>query len=576
MAATSVNELIEQVLPAIKLENIVAHAAFLSKLQRTSGTPDGEKAAQYILERLAEYQLGHEGLEFTGYLSAPLGARLEMVSPVHREYDVVAAGFSENAENLEGELFYDYMSEKETLTQKENKERFAQFKDKIVLTRHFLSKIVLPAEAAGARGMIQMYPSGEKVPHYLGTSSVWGTPTTDNQHLIHHLPCVNATKDAGEELIAQLKKGPVRVSMSARGRNGLTHATIPAARIPGEEENFVLISGHYDSHHEGMTDNGAGDAIMLELARVFHEMRGRLKRSIVICWWAGHEYGNYGGSVWFSDTYWEQLRDKCVAHINIDVAGCRDALQIRPRTTRMEGKRFTDELIREFTGLEPKPYVPLPHVGEQSFLGREIPITIMLKYEILSEKRYFFGAGGGYWWHTRDDTLDKVDFDIAMRDAKINAKMICQILNADHIPVDLVEFVEETRHLLGEIEEQLAKDFDLSPIHPRLNKLKAAVAGLTQQLPKHSHTDAVIKKVAGELIRVQFTYSSPYEYDRLGMPSNFQKFRAAMGVTPENTDADQYLFIKTDFIRQRNRLAGEIDKIIETIEYQLLKWSCGQ
>ena len=63
--------------------------------------------------------------------------------------------------------------------------------------------------------------------------------------------------------------------------------------------------------------------------------------------------------------------------------------------------------------------------------------------------------------------------------------------------------------------------------------------------------------------------------DRLGIPANFQKFRAAMGATRENTDAETFLFLKTDFLRQRNRLCGELDRIIEQIDYQLLKWNCN-
>lgn len=74
---------------------------------------------------------------------------------------------------------------------------------------------------------------------------------------------------------------------------------------------------------------------------------------------------------------------------------------------------------------------------------------------------------------------------------------------------------------------------------------------------------------------MEYTYTPPYDYDRLGIPANFQKFRAAMGATRENTDAETFLFLKTDFLRQRNRLCGELDRIIEQIHYQLLKWNCN-
>lgn len=164
-----------------------------------------------------------------------------------------------------------------------------------------------------------------------------------------------------------MEQGPVRVRMSARAETGPTEASIPVAFIQGTEENFVLMDGHYDCHCTGMTDNGGGDAILLELTRVFHEMRHLLRRSILVCWWAGHEFGQYAGSTWYSDTYFEQLRDHCVAHINIDIAGCSNAKQIRARTTRMEGQAFTEGLIRKYTGRSPNPTSNCPTWASKAF-----------------------------------------------------------------------------------------------------------------------------------------------------------------------------------------------------------------
>ena len=565
-------ELSQMVLPLISRENIMADCQVFGALERFSGSADAEKAASHILNRLEEYGIDHKALEFTGYLSRGLSAELKVISPFQKEYDVLACGFSASVEALEGELYYDFMSEQEELTQKENKLRFADFQDKIIITRHSANRVVREAQAAGARGVIAIYPTPDPVPHYLGTGAIWGNPTPDNAWLLHSMPCINCTLEAGEELIEACRKGRVWISMTTRVSTGPTRCTIPTAYIPGAKENFVLISGHYDAHGYGMTDNGAGDAILLEMARVFHQNRNSLQRSILFCWWSGHEDCPYAGSTWFADNYWQELRDRCVAHVNVDVTGCRNALQIRARTTRMEGKEFTDSLIKEFTGRDPLPYIPLPHVGEQSFLGREIPITVMFKYEADPKTSNFAGVGGGYWWHTRDDTIDKVDYEICMRDAGINTKMACQILNAPHLPVNMIQFSQETENLLREIDNGLGPDFDLSPVYPKLKELQEALTRLTEAIPRHKDTDAIIKKVAGEMIRIQFTYRSPYEYDRLGTPSNFQKFRAAMGVDRGNTDPEPYLFLQTDFVRHRNRFIGEMDKIIDTIRYQLLKW----
>jgi len=42
--------------------------------------------------------------------------------------------------------------------------------------------------------------------------------------------------------------------------------------------------------------------------------------------------------------------------------------------------------------------------------------------------------------------------------------------------------------------------------------------------------------------------------------------RNACGVTRANTDADVYVFIQTDFMRQRNRLTGQLRRVIRDIQ----------
>lgn len=568
------SELFDQIAPRITKSNMEETTRRFSTLHRASGTPDAEAAADYLLQKLEEYGIPHRRLKFTGYMSRAVDASLEMLSPRKMEFDVVPCGFTKNVADLEGEVFYDALCEKERLTYQEQAERFQGAAGKFVLTKIYCSDVVLEAAAAGAIGVIGMYNGPGESPHYFGASNHNGAPTPENRHLLPQLPCVDCTRAAGEAILNAMEQGPVRLRMSAWAETGPTEASIPVAFIQGAEENFVLMDGHYDCHCTGMTDNGCGDAVLLELTRVFHEMRHLLRRSILVCWWAGHEFGQYAGSTWYSDTYFEKLRDHCVAHINIDIAGCSNAKQIRARTTRMEGRAFTERLIRKYTGQEPKPYIQLPHLGEQSFLGREVPITIMLKYEALQSDAGG-NVGGGNWWHSREDTLDKVDLDIAMRDAAINAEMICQIVNGRHLPVQISEYLQESERLLREISGELISEFDLSPAFEKLAAIQARVRELEEEIPKHTNTDAILQKVAGGLIQVEYTYTPPYDYDRLGIPANFQKFRAAMGATRENTDAATFLFLKTDFLRQRNRLCGELDRMIGQIDYQMLKWNCS-
>lgn len=55
----------------------------------------------------------------------------------------------------------------------------------------------------------------------------------------------------------------------------------------------MLVSGHYDSWYEGITDNGVANAAMMEIARVFQENQEHLERSVVLAWWSGHSDARY-------------------------------------------------------------------------------------------------------------------------------------------------------------------------------------------------------------------------------------------------------------------------------------------
>ena len=100
-----------------------------------------------------------------------------------------------------------------------------------------------------------------------------------------------------------------------------------------------------------------------------------------------------------------------------------------------------------------------------------------------------------------------------------------------------------------------------------------ALADLKKELPafcektlSSEDSDEILKVVAGELVRLVYSVSSPYYQDRAVGALPFQGVRNACGVTRANTDADVYVFIQTDFMRQRNRLTGQLRRVIRDIQ----------
>ena len=564
--------LAEAILAELNPVNMRETVDRFNKLERYTGSSAGEAAVDYLVQKLVEYGVPTERFTYDALLSLPLTASINVRSPEKNTIKAIADAFSGEAHNLQGTLYYDFMSEKKDLTPCEQDERFSSFRDKIILTRtsslgdaSLSESFVTRAAKAGALGIIRFWPSGEELLHHGSASGVWGTPTPSDYDRLTYLPFVQITKSSGEKLISLLQDGPVIVELNIEMETGVRKSSMPVATIAGASEKYVLISGHYDSWYEGITDNAASDAIMLEFARIFMRHQRELKRSVKIAWWSGHSDGRYAGSTWYCDSHWSDLNKNCVAHINLDLAGCKNAEQIRARTTQMEGKDFMDRLIKEFTGADAKPYIPMVRGADQSFWGVRVPITIMPKYEPLPDKCDFACPSGGAWWHTAADTIDKLDENYMLRDAKLNAKATCLILNARHIPVNIPNFLIETQRFLAEIENNLAKDFDVTSVKRAFSQLEKLVPSFQDAYLASEDSDEILKKVAGELTSVIYTCCDPYHQDPALSSTPLQGLAKACGITRENTSAEKFLFITTEFYRQRNRLVGEINRITETI-----------
>ncbi len=106
------------------------------------------------------------------------------------------------------------------------------------------------------------------------------------------------------------------------------------------------MGGHSCGWDVGVTDNGTGDAAMLELARILWQHRDQLGRGVRICWWPGHSHGRYSGSTWYADTFFADLADNCLAYHNIDSPGVRGATRYVARHTSAETQRFCQAVIQ--------------------------------------------------------------------------------------------------------------------------------------------------------------------------------------------------------------------------------------
>lgn len=565
-----------QIAEEISLDLMRETLECFSRLHRYSGSEQGEESVQYIKSYLEKYQIPCEILTYDCYRSLPVSASVAVKG---KKYDALPAVYSGEADELEAELYYDEASEKGVLSELENLERLKEFKGKIILTNERSGDFARTAYEAGAAGVIIIWPQTEEWLHHMTIGTVWGNPTIHDLHRYCRIPYVEVTNQTGLELKKMCGGEKVKAVLDIKMDDRVVKTSMPVAKIRGKSEKYVLVSGHYDSWYEGITDNATSNAATLECARVLYEHRAELKRSVKVAFWSGHSDGRYAGSSWYVDTHWEDLEKNCVAHINLDLIGGKNDELVSRGTSLMEKEGLSEDVIEEFSGVRPVLSKGLTRAGDESFSGVGVPISMLSRFGSKPDGEYAQWASSyAPWWHSVADTLDKVDEDFLLRDAKINLKIVWEILQSDRIPVDMVRFADYTEKLFREIQAGCTEDFDFCGVLERLGELKAAVIRLEKAIEEYriEDTDDIIRKISGGMVRLHYTYGSPYYHDpAYGGYSDLHIFKMMKGVTKENTTPETYLMYQTDFRRQCNRQRAEMAKLIEAVDTQIYRWKNG-
>ena len=158
------------------------------------------------------------------------------------------------------------------------------------------------------------------------------------------------------------------------------------------------------------------------------------------------------------------------------------------------------------------------------------------------------------------------------RDCEIAARLVCRYAMADPLPLDMVGFMNEMKAYFEAFSRRLDPDFDVSPVLSAIDRTCLAVNRLCDAIKNHPQTDDILIRTAGELVRLKFTYTSPYGHDYAVEHLPYGVFSSLLGVHKDNTPRDRYLMSCTDFVRQRNRMVFQLDGVCEAIELQLYRW----
>lgn len=429
-------------------------------LVRESGGEDERVAAQYIADQLTQLGVPHTVYEPELFISVPVSAALHYNS---KEIRAKTPSFSitTGPEGISGEAVFVEAKRPEGVARLFHFaiDQELDLRGKIVVCDGFgFPEAVRIFQEAGAIGQIYINP-GEDI-HWGICTRIWGGPDLDTASMQPQSAVVAINRPDGEALKAQLAAGETQVTIHTELREGWFSCPIPVVEIKGsvEPERFVLVHGHYDSWDVGIGDNAVGDATLLELARVFHNNRDNLQRSLRIAWWPAHSTGRYGGSTWYVDNFGLDLARNCIAQVNIDSPGCRWATEYYDISWMIETEDFCVQTIKDVTDKEA--VGERPHqAGDYSFNNIGISSFFMLLSTMPREKQAVMGyypvggCGGNIAWHTENDQLEIADKDNLLRDLHVYVTSLQRVLNNPIHPFDFRRLAAEFRTTITQYAE---------------------------------------------------------------------------------------------------------------------------
>ncbi len=549
----------------------------LNTLDRNSGSPGEFEANAYIKQQLESYGVPATSHTFDSYLSWPVAGALEVGGEA---IEALTVAFGATG-TVEGELVF--VGRPGLVFESLDPGIYdgKQVRGKIVVADGMLTpQHALLAEQQGALGLIHIN-DGELL-HEMIATTIWGTPTLRSRDRIPGIHMLSIKKSDGERLKAM--RGPLAGKISTTVETQWRPIELVVAEVRGTRnpEKFTLVSGHIDGWHKGVTDNGTANATMLEMARVFQKHRDRLDRSIRFAWWPGHSTGRYSGSQWYADEHWEELYYHGIANMNIDGNGIRGSdieqvysggwpvLQIfgRNAVSDVTGKSVADGGLRG----EGNIYRPF-RAGDSSFQGIGMPAIFGgvpgLPAEHPDRRPYVGGSGGGWWWHGPQDTIDKVDMDVLVRDTQIKMAMLARLSNAPVIPYRFTGLVTDFRSAVESIHTEAGAHLDLRPCLERLRRLRSVVRQVDSVLrslalpPRDSRIDDGILRLSRVLHAALYTELGPYEQDVAGPLPVLPSLDPARKLATMDPASDEYGFLRAHLVRERNRILHALDEALE-------------
>ena len=250
--------------------------------------------------------------------------------------------------------------------------------------------------------------------HVPGQLPPTGSVGTDDAP-IGEIPAVGVSKEVGARLARRFEGETVAVRVDCETPDADSGNVY--ADVGPETEAAVYLTSHVDAHDvaEGALDNGAGTAMVVELARILSQRESELDTRVHLACFGSEEVGLVGSG--YAASRVDDVRAVC----NLD--GVCAGRTLEAHVGGFEGVAAAFETVAERYD-HPVTVVPehLPHSDHWPFVARGLP-GCMVAAET--------GDRGRGWGHTEADTLDKLEPRTFREQAVLLADVVVELARDD-------------------------------------------------------------------------------------------------------------------------------------------------
>jgi hypothetical protein len=421
---------------------------------------------------------------------------------------------------------------------------------------------VLRLSRCKVAGIIHVSPHEQR--HEMCVSPIWGSPSIKTMGDLPDCAVVTVNDEDGAGIRAELAanrglKAQIKAEVDTGWRK--TPLLVAEMDVPdaSEAQPYVLFSAHHDTWYYGVMDNGSANAVVVEAARLAAQHREKWRRGLKICIWSGHSQGRYSGSAWYVDQNWHDLNARCLAHLNIDSPGGIGANNLANTGVMSALHPLAAQAIAAETGqkLAGKPKVrsadeSLQSVGVPSMFGS-------LSGQILSPDSKMRNALG-WWWHTPEDLIDKIDETNLVRDARIVTECLWRLLADSVVPIDVLaplgELTQEVRQLAGKLGSLL----DLEPLTRRIEHLDEIFRGIRTAFAPEDANFA-IKLATRELVMLQHSHGDRFIHEAAINQPIWPVLEPLRRLAATEPGSDRAKFAHVDAVRALTRIEWHLDQI---------------